>query len=479
LVPPQSMPAGRIGIRADSDLEETAQRVARVQNRADLVGHGERELRATVLDLAEVALAALSPADGVRRSVVLDGQDLVAGSRSYGLSSVDRLVVLGAGKASAEAALALEQMLGPRVSGGVVVVPRSLEVATQRVALIEADHPIPGKASVDGARALLKQAEDLSERDLAICLFTGGSSALASIPPTGISMADKARLHRLLLSSGMSVVEMNTVRKHVSMIKGGRLARAIAPARILNLTVSDVVGDPLDCITDPTVQDTSSVADALSVLDEWELLDRVPVSVRDYLADCAEARSPDLGDVDIESVLVVRGEDGSEAVVRAAQSRGLSGVRLGGSLEGEAATVGRVLATLAREARGRGSPWPRGTVIVACGGECTVSLGPDANRLFGKGGPSQEAAVGAALALDGVDGVVAMFADTDGSDGGAGIAGGLVDWSTSERARRNGVSLRKGLVAHEATAILEACEDAVLTGITQTNANDLVLIVVR
>lgn len=150
-------------------------------------------------------------------------------------------------------------------------------------------------------------------------------------------------------------------------------------------------------------------------------------------------------------------------------------MRLGGSLEGEAATAGRVLATLAREARATGSPWPRGTVVIGCGGECTVSLGPDADGLFGQGGPSQEAAVGAALALDGAPGIVALFADTDGSDGGTAIAGGLVD-STAGRAREQGLSLRKGLVDHATTALLEACEDAVLTGATQTNANDLIII---
>ena len=148
----------------------------------------------------------------------LDGENLIAGGRSYDLSGVDRLVVLGAGKASAEAAQALEQMLGPRLSGGVVVVPRSAGVATRRVTLMEADHPIPGPASAEGARALLRQAEDLGERDLAICVFTGGSSALASLPPPGVPLADKIRLHQLLLSSGMSIVEINTVRKHVSAI---------------------------------------------------------------------------------------------------------------------------------------------------------------------------------------------------------------------------------------------------------------------
>ena len=461
------MPGGRTAIR--TDRPPAAQTAARIENRARLTDHGDQQLRATVLDLAELALAALSPSAGLRRSVALDGDHLAAGGRSYDLSAVDRLVVLGAGKASAEVTTALAEMLGSRLDGGVVVVPRAAEKPMGRLTVLPGEHPVPGPASVTGARALLEQAGRLGVRDLAICVFTGGSSALASLPPPEISAAEKARLHRLMLSSGMSVVEINTVRKHVSLIKGGRLARAIAPARILNLTVSDVVGDPLDCITDPTVQDTSAVADALSVLREWELLDRVPESVCDYLVKGGEGESPDLSDADIHSVLLARGADGTEAVLRAAQSRGFSGVRLGESLEGEAATAGRVLAALARESRVTGSPWPRGTVVVACGGECTVNLGPDADALFGRGGPSQEAAVGAALALDGAAGIVALFADTDGSDGGTAIAGGLVDWSTAGRAREQGLSLRKGLVDHATTALLDACGDAVLTGGTLTN----------
>ena len=292
--------------------------MARIENRARLTDHGDRELRATVLDLAEVALVALSPSAGLRRSVTLDGKDLIAGGRCYDLSAVDRLVLLGAGKASAELATAVEQLVGPRLDGGVLVVLRAAERLVSRLTVLPGEHPVPGPASVAGARALLEQAGRLGERDLAICVFTGGSSALASLPPPGITPTDKARLHRLLLSSGMSVVEINTVRKHVSLIKGGRLARAITPARILNLTVSDVVGDPLDCITDPTVQDTSTVADALSVLSEWELLDRVPESVRHYLVTCAEAASPDLSDADIHTILLARGEDGSDAVLKAA-----------------------------------------------------------------------------------------------------------------------------------------------------------------
>lgn len=450
-----------------------------VLNRSRLVDHGERELRALALDLVEEGLAALSPAAGLSRSVHVVGDDLIVPGRRYDLSAFERVVVLGAGKASGELALGLERLLGTRVSGGLVVVPRLPEVLPARVEFIAADHPFPSVASVDAAKSLVTWGEQLSDRDLAICVFTGGSSALASLPPGGVSLADKTTLHRLLLASGMSIVEINTVRKHVSGIKGGRFARVLAPAQILNLTVSDVVGDPLDCITDPTVPDTSSVADALSVLENYELTEQVPRSVLEHLMSGDQAESPWLGDLDIETVLVTRGKDGSDAVIAAASSRGLVGIRLGGLLEGEAATVGQLLATLARESHLEAAPWPRGAVLVACGGESTVTLGPGAASRFGQGGPNQEAAVGAALALSGVDGVVAVFIDTDGSDGGTEVAGGLVDWSTDLRATNLGINLRKVLVAHETRATLAALGDAVVTGLTQTNANDLLVMLIR
>jgi glycerate-2-kinase len=315
----------------------------------------------------------------------------------------------------------------------------------------------------------------LGEADLAICIFTGGSSALACMPAPGISAEDKIVLHRLLLSSPMSIVEINTVRKHTSAMKGGRLARALSPATILNLSVSDVVGDPLDCITDLTVQDTTTAADALSVLESHDLTATVPPSVVAHLRSSPDAQSPSLEGIDIESVLVTRGRDGSDAVVAAARARGLRGVRLGEQIEGEASTVGRLLATLARGSRLGIGPFERGSVLVACGGECTVSLGTDGRDLFGRGGPSQEAAVGAALAIDAVDGVVGLFMDTDGSDGGTPVAGAIVDHSTSDRAAASGIDLRRAMLAHDTGAALRSLADAVVTGLTQTNANDLVI----
>jgi glycerate-2-kinase len=456
-----------------------ADRRVLVSNRAELVGHGESELRGLVLDLAEAALAALSPAGGLARCVSVEDSRLYVAGRRYDLSGYRRIEVLGAGKASAPLALGIERLLGRWLSGGLVVVPSRPAEVPERVELIEADHPVPSSASIEAGEALLARAHALGEKDLAICVFTGGSSALACLPAPGISAEDKIVLHRLLLSSPMSIVEINTVRKHTSAIKGGRLARALHPATVLNLSVSDVVGDPLDCITDLTVKDTTTAADALSVLESYDLTDVVPPSVVAHLRSSPEARSPSLDGIDIESVLVTTGRDGSDAVLAEARARDLWGVRLGGRLEGEASTVGGLLGTLARESRLDAGPFERGSILVACGGECTVSLGTGGRELFGRGGPSQEAAVGAALAIEGVDGIVALFMDTDGSDGGTPVAGAMVDHSTADRAAASGIDLRRTILAHDTGAALQSLADAVVTGLTHTNANDLVIVAVR
>jgi glycerate 2-kinase len=449
----------------------------RVQNRSELTDHGNTALRHLAIDLAEVALGALSPQAGLERWVALVDDDLVVGRRHYDLGELDRVVVLGAGKASAELALGIERLLGDRLSGGIVAIPRGQDAASERVRFLHADHPLPSAASAKAATALVDAARPLSEHDLAICLFTGGSSALASLPPQGVTVDDKHELHRQLLTSGMSIVEVNTVRKHVSRIKGGRLAALVHPALIVNLTVSDVVGDPFDCITDPSVQDTSTPADAIEVLEEYRLIDEIPRPIRAHLSRPA-ARSPDLGGMDIESVIVTRGRDGIEAVATEAVARGFAAISLGDRLEGEAATLGALLAALARNSRLDGTPFRRRSVVVACGGESTVALGNGAAPRFGAGGPNQESAVAAALALSEVEGVVALFCDTDGSDGGGPIAGAIVDASSAPRAHRHNVRLRRALINHHSTAALERIGDALITGPTHTNANDLVVLVI-
>jgi glycerate 2-kinase len=438
-----------------------------------LRSHGMRALRAQALEIAGVGLAACDAGRATADAVELTGSGLAVDGTEYPLEDAARLVVLGSGKASVAIAAALERTLGERLDAGLVVGRRGEDRELERVEVIGADHPLPSEGSAAAAKRLLEIAGGLAEGDLVLACFTGGSSALASLPPDGVSVADKRRLHELLLGAGMPIVEVNAVRKHVSAIKGGRLARRIAPARIVNLTVSDVAGDVLDAITDPTVQDTSTPEEAVALLCGYGLWDAVPEAIRRHL-DGPAAAAPDLGDVDISTTVLLTGASACEAMALEAATIGLEAVTLSTSLEGEAREVGRFVANLARSSLAEGSPFRTPSVLVACGGESTVALAPDG--VFGAGGPSQEAAVAAAFELDGVA-AAAVFVDTDGFDGGTDAAGAIVDGATLVRARDRGLDLRGALLRHRSRDPLEALGDLVVSGPTGTNVNDLLVFV--
>lgn len=309
-------------------------------------------------------------------------------------------------------------------------------------------------------------AAEAVEGDLVITCFTGGRSALLSLPPDGVTFEEKRCLNELLLASGMPIAEVNTVRKHVSAIKGGRLARRIAPARIVNLTVSDVADDRLDILADLTTQDTSSPADALDILRRRELIDPIPGSVAAHLRS-AEARSPDLADLEITTVMLANGRRVCEAMAEAARRQGLRPVIASTNLEGDARWIGSHIANLAIRRSPSGPE--AGTALIGCGGEATVDLG---TATFGFGGPNQEAAIAAALALEGHP-VAALFLDTDGSDGGTAHAGAICDGATAQRAQELGLDLAHALASHTATETLSELGDLVDTGPTGTNVNDL------
>jgi glycerate-2-kinase len=342
---------------------------------------------------------------------------------------------------------------------------------------MEADHPLPGQASVAAGKAVLALADELGPEDLALCCVTGGSSALVCVPPPLVPLESIRDLYRLLLSSGAAIEEMNTVRKHVSGIKGGRLAARIAPASVANLTVSDVTGDVLDLITGPTVQDSTSPADAIATLKRRSLWELVDSTVRAHLTT-PEATSPNLGMVDVETRLILAGDDGCRAMQTAARDRGYeSHVYHDGSDDDEAATVGRRIAAAARQILSPEAQLRPPVVLVACGGESTVALGPDPN-VFGQSGPNQEVVLAAALELDRHDRIAVLAMDTDGSDGGTPFAGGISDGETLPRARRAGVDAAAHLRAHTAGAALEQLGDLLETGPTGTNVNDLIVVVV-
>lgn len=381
--------------------------------------------------------------------------------------------MVGAGKASFAIAAALEERLGDRIDAGLIAVRDDQETVPLRtIEVVVADHPLPSERSAAASARLLALVEPLGPGDLVLACFTGGSSALASLPPAGVTVEEKRRLHELLLGSGMPIAAINTVRKHVSRFKGGRLAAAAAPARLVNLAVSDVAGDVLDVLTDPSVQDTSTAADARAVLAAYDLWDQVPPSIRAHL-ESEEAESPRLDEDLVETELLVSGRGACEAMLRAAGDR--AAVTLSTSLEGEAREVGRLLANLARGSAREGTPFAPPVVLVGCGGESAVTLGPGA--AFGGGGPNMEATIAAALELDGAP-VAAVMIDTDGSDGGTEWAGAVADGATVARAAEQGLDLRQALMAHRAAEPLGALGDLIVTGATGTNVNDLFVLAI-
>jgi glycerate 2-kinase len=446
----------------------------RIRNADALADHGQRELRRRALDVAQAGLTACDAGAATLAAVELTDGGIAIGGEEFALGERSRVVVVGAGKATFAVAAALEAKLGARIDAGLIAVRHDQQTTPVAIEVAVTDHPLPTERSAAVAARLLAMVEPLGAEDLVLACFTGGSSALASLPPVGVSVADKRALHELLLASGMPIAAINTVRKHVSGFKGGRLAAAAAPARVVNLTVSDVAGDVLDLLTDPSVQDTSTAADALAVLTDYGLWDRVPASVRAHLETPA-AESPRLDPTLIHTELLVTGRGACEAMMLEAAAAGSAAVTLSTSLEGEARELGRLIANLARGSALEGAPFTAPVVLVGCGGEAGVTLAPGAS--FGTGGPNQDAAIAAALELEGVP-VAAVMIDTDGSDGGTAVAGAVADGTTVARARELGLDLRQALLSHRSSEPLAALGDLVETGATGTNVNDLFVVAV-
>jgi len=399
------------------------------------------------------------------------------GERTYALPEHARVIVVGAGKASPAMARAAEAVLGDRLTAGLVTTARGHRDGPSRITVREAAHPVPDAAGEAAAREMLGLVRGLGPDDLVLCLLSGGGSALLPLPRDGLSLDDMARTTNLLLRSGATIVEMNTVRRHLSAIAGGQLARAAAPARVATLAISDVVGSPPDAIASgPTVPDPSTFADALAVLDRYGITARVPGAARRVLEqgrDGAIPETPKPGDpIFREAAITIVADNltAARAAAEAGRAAGFHTLLLSTYLEGEARHVGRVLAGIARQIAATGEPLPRPACIV-CGGETTVTVTGD-----GRGGRNQELALGAAAALDGLPGALLVSFATDGRDGPTDAAGAAADGTTLARARRAGFDSVRHLRDNNAYPLLDAIGDLIRTGPTGTNVADLALI---
>jgi len=397
-----------------------------------------------------------------------------------------RTLVLGAGKAGGAMAHAVE-FLWPQdapLSGLVVTryghAPQRPQGLAQRIEVVEAAHPVPDAAGLEAARRILSLAQGLTEDDLVLCLISGGGSALLALPCEGLTLQDKQRINRQLLDSGAPIGDMNTVRKHLSAVKGGRLAAACAPAQVVTLTISDVPGDDVSVIASgPTVADASTCAQALAILQRHGI--DVPADVLQQL-EAGTLETPKPGDPRLarcETRLIATPQQSLEAAAQAARALGLRAYILSDEIEGESHEVGKVHAALARStALGRSSF--EAPCVILSGGETTVTVRPRVQgQPRGSGGRAGEFCMGLVQALGGHTGIWALAADTDGIDGVEDNAGALVTPDTLARAASLGLNVSEHLSRNDAYGYFKPLGDLVMTGPTHTNVNDFRVILVR
>ena len=377
-----------------------------------------------------------------------------------------KLVVIGAGKASAAMAQVVEQHW-PGELTGLVVTRYGYAVPCERIEIVEAAHPVPDTAGLEAARRIKALASTLSADDTVLCLISGGGSALLPLPLDGISLEDKQALNRELLKSGASISEMNCVRRHLSAIKGGRLAAACHPARIVTLLISDVPGDnPCDIASGPTVGDATTCEDALGILRRYGI--SLPAHLKDILeSGRGESIKPDDPRLSGSEVhLIATPQMALEAAASVAQAAGIPAYILGDSLEGEARDVGKVMAGITRQIALHHQPVPPPCILLS-GGETTVTV-----RGHGRGGRNVEFLLSLAVALDGLPGVHAIAGDTDGVDGQEEIAGAYLAPDSLQRAWAKGIRPKDALADNDGHGFFSALGDSIITGPTLTNVND-------
>jgi len=435
------------------------------------------DARRRYLSIMEAALAAVDPYQAVRARLHRRGDELWIDGQMYDLSRFRRILVVGAGKAGAPMVRAVEDTLGESITAGLVVVKTGHAAPTSRVEIVEATHPIPNQAGLDAGQRILTQLADAGADDLVLVLVSGGGSALLEAP-AGLTLAELQATTDALLACGATINEINTLRKHLSLVKGGQLARVASPATLVTLVLSDVVGSPLDVIASgPTAPDLSTWDDAWAVVTKYELAPRLPAAVLARLQAGIRGDLPDTPKPDdpifatARTVIVGDNRVAALAGCQHATALGYRSLLLTTFVEGEACEVAKVVAALAKEVRRSGQPVAPPACLIL-GGETTVTLGVQP----GHGGRNQELALAAALALEGMAGVAVAALATDGSDGPTDSAGGLIDGETVARGRAAGLYAVVALRRHDAYPYLRATGDLLLTGPTQTNVNDLIFV---
>jgi len=447
-----------------------------IKNKEEILSHGNQEGKDVALNIIEHAVKAVDAYETTKKRIRVENDKMIIDGLIYDLSVVRNLYVVGGGKATFFIAQALDEILGERIAKGVVNVKRGEKRRLRNIKVIEAGHPVPDEAGLEGTKEIVDIAKEAKEGDLVFCAITGGASALMPLPVGNVSLEDKKKVTDMLLKCGARIEEINAVRNHISAIKGGRLAKYFHPAEIVNLIVMDeIIGRPWG----PSVPDTTTFKDAVTVLKKYSLWEKTPNSIREHLKKGIvdpSLETPKLGDFkDLKVHNLVLADNGimCEAAKKRAEELGFTSLILSTVMEGESREAGIVLASIAKEIEEKNRPFQSPCILVA-GGETTVTI----TGQYGRGGPSQELVLGASLKIAGSKKIVIASIDTDGTDGPTDLAGGIVDGYTLKRANENNLDVFENLMRHNSSEVLVKLKDAVITGPTGTNVMDLNIIVI-
>ncbi len=436
-------------------------------------------LRRDALSIFATVLKAADPRNAMTRLIHRHGEIVDIAGQQYDLSRYRNVFIVGAGKAAARMAQAIETLLSDRITGGAVIVKYGSSLPTQKIEVLEAGHPVPDRQGLEATAKIIGLLRKIDELDLIICLISGGGSALLSCPQEGLSLQDKQETTELLLRCGARIQEINAVRKHISQVKGGGLARIAYPATVVTLILSDVIGDSIESIASgPTAPDSSTFADCVEILERYGLRNQMPRAVRELLEKGMRGELPETarkGDAifaNMAYVVIGNNHTATYAAKEKASELGYHSCILSSCIEGEAREAALFHIAIAKEVLNRGEPIGRPACLIS-GGETTVTV-----RGKGVGGRNQEFALAAALAIEGLETVAVLSAGTDGTDGPTDAAGGLVDGMTIRRARRKGLDPWEYLKRNDSYPLLSATEDLLLTGPTFTNVMDLHLVLI-
>ncbi len=437
------------------------------------------QLRTDALAIFQAGLKAVNSINSVKKHLIRDDDKIKVGDRTYDLNQYDRILVVGGGKASAAMAQPVEEILGERLKDGILNVKYSHAVPLNTIRINEAGHPVPDEAGLNGTQQIIQLLRQSDERDLVICLISGGGSALMPSPAEGLTLEDKRQLTRLLLESGATIQEINALRKHVSQIKGGRLARLAYPSTLIALILSDVIGDDLDSIASgPTVPDKSTYQDCLHILDKYSIQPKIPAAVLELLEKGAKGEieeTPKADDPAFErayNVIIASNILAIRAAQKKAEELGYHTLILSSLIEGETKEVSKVHAAIAKEILNTENPVPKPACIIS-GGETTVTI-----RGKGLGGRNQEFALAAAIEIEGSENIVILSGGTDGTDGPTDAAGAIADGTTLQRAKAMGLDAEHYLRENDSYHFFRPLNDLLMTGPTYTNVMDLRLVIV-